>query len=94
MDLSIILETVTVTSLYYFFAGSIVGYFLRVNLSRFNGKRPGRYASKKTELPDKRMAVMTEFNEPPFELPDAVLKTLSTRRLGSVSVDPIGNEFQ
>lgn len=94
MDLSTILETVTATTLCYFFAGSVVGYFLRVNLSRFNGKRPGRYESKKTERSDKRMAVMTEFNEPPFDLPDSVLKTLTPRRLGSVSVDSNGSEFQ
>jgi hypothetical protein len=89
MDITTILETVTVTSLSYFLVGSVVGYLFRAYLSSFRSKRPSRYEKASVN----RSAILAETNEPSFELPDAVLKTLTPRRLSSVTIDENINEF-
>jgi hypothetical protein len=92
MDITTILETVTTTSLSYFFIGSVLGYLLKGFLSSFRSKRPSRYETTKADA-SKRTEIMAETNEPSFELPDSILKTLTPRRLSSVTIDENINEF-
>lgn len=80
MDIATIFETVTPISLAYFFFGSLTGYILRANLSNFRGKKQGRYGSTRPDNSTKQPTILSEADEPPFELPDSVLKTLIPSR--------------
>jgi hypothetical protein len=94
MDITTILETLTPISLGYFIIGALVGYLLRVYSSNFRSKRPSRYETTKTDATVKRFANLDESNEPAFELPDSVLKTLTPSRLSRAGFDENINEFQ
>jgi hypothetical protein len=81
----------------YFIAGLVLGYFLRgfiLNsfISEFRSKRTSRYQSKKLDSPVTRPNIVAELNEPAFDWSDATVKTIASRRFGSIPLNRPGNE--
>lgn len=89
MDVAGIFEIITTNPLCYFVLGVVAGYLLRVYLIESRGKRLSRYDTKKFSSA-KRPAKSSELNEPSFDLPDGVLKTLHPQQL---RLDQNGNDF-
>jgi hypothetical protein len=93
ISLDFILATITPTSLGYFFLGALVGYLFHVYQAAYPGKRTGRYDTKKSGSSPRRSTILASLQEPTFELPDSVLKTLGPDRMAGMSMEGNGNEF-
>ncbi|MEQ1543771.1 hypothetical protein [Methyloglobulus sp.] len=99
MDINTILEIIKTNPACYFIAGLALGYFLRGfvlhgSVSDFRGKRPSRYQPKKADVSVKRASATADANEPSFEWADSTVNAFTSRRLGSISLDQHGKEFQ
>jgi hypothetical protein len=99
MDIDAIFEIIKTNPVCYFVAGIVVGYFLRGLVLRGSvsdsfGKRPSRYQPKKTNASVKRSGFVTDSNEPPVEWTDSTVKAFTSQRIGSISLDQHGSEFQ
>jgi hypothetical protein len=99
MDIDAIFEIIKTNPVCYFVAGIVVGYFLRGlalrgSVSDSFGKRPSRYQPKKTNASVKRSGFVTDSNEPPVEWTDSTVKAFTSQRIGSISLDQHGSEFQ
>jgi hypothetical protein len=97
MDFDAFLEIINTYPALYFIAGLVVGYFLHgivANgfLSLSSNKKTSRYQSQKSDAAAKRPTTITELQEPSFDLPEAVVKTLTPRRISSIAFDQHGNE--
>lgn len=97
MDINTFLDIFNAHPAWYFIAGFVAGYLLhgiiiQVFASAFRGKKPSRYQSNKSDAQAKRSTAATELHEPSFDLPEAVAKSLTPRRLSGISFDQHGNE--
>lgn len=92
MDITTIIETITPTTVAYFLVGGLAGFILRSFTFTFGRKRPGRYELVKSNSAAKRSVFQSDLNDPAFELPDSVLKTLTANRLSGVGIDDNVNE--
>jgi hypothetical protein len=99
MDISTFFETIKTNPACFLIAGIVLGYVLRGFVlhgivSDFRSKRPNRYQTKKVDSSIKRPTVVADSNEPSFEWSDATVKAFTSQRIGSISLDQHGNEFQ
>jgi hypothetical protein len=97
MGIDTVLEIINTYPAMYFIVGLVMGYFLRGLVSNrfvsiFGNKKPGRYQSIKTDTSVKRSTVISDLQEPPFDLPDAVVKSLTPQRVGGIIFDQPNNE--
>ncbi len=90
MDVAGIFEIIITNPLCYFVLGAVAGYFLRVYLIESRAKRLSRYDTKKFSGAAKRPAKSYELNEPSFDLPDGVLRSLAPQQL---KLEQNGNDF-
>jgi hypothetical protein len=99
MEIDVILEIIKTYPACYFIAGIVLGYFLRGLVLRGSvsdsfGKRPSRYQPKKTNASVRRSGSVMDSNEPPVEWTDSTVKAFTSQRIGSISLDQHGKDFQ
>lgn len=99
MDIDTIFEIIKSNPACYFVTGVVLGYFLRGFVlhgfvAESRSKRPSRYQTKKADAPVKRASVVGNSAEPSFDLSDMTVKAFTSQRIGSISLDQQGNEFQ
>ena len=100
MDIETIFEIIKTNPACYFVAGIVLGYFLRGFVlhgfvSESRSKRPSRYQSKKADASSVKWAsAVADSAEPSFDLSDVTVKAFTSQRIGSISLDQHGSEFQ
>ncbi len=93
MDIKTFIDIFETNPALYFIAGLVAGYLLRVYMAEFTSKKPGRYQTK-TTVAAKRSDFTAEFEEPSVDWPVAAIKRVTSARVGTVSLEQQGNEFQ
>jgi hypothetical protein len=99
MDILTFFEVIKTNPVCHFVAGIVLGYVLRGFVLHgfvpdFRSKRPSRYQTKKADASVKRASIVTDSSEPSFEWADSTVKAFTSQRIGSISLDQHGNEFQ
>jgi hypothetical protein len=97
MEIVAFYETINNYPFCYFVIGLVIGYFLRGfvlhGFSKFRNKKPSRYQGKNSDVSLKRSAPTTELQEPSFDLPNAIVKSITSRQFSSLPIDQHGNEI-
>jgi hypothetical protein len=96
MEIGAFLELFNSHPALYFAAGVIVGYVFHGLVTRglssaSRSKKPGRYHSKTSATPVKRVTAAADLNEPSFDWPEAAVKTMTPPKFISLPLDQQGN---
>jgi len=97
MDIVAFYETINNNPSCYFVMGLVIGYFLRGfvlhGFSKFRNKKPSRYQGKTSDRSLKKSTPTAELQEPSFDLPNAIVKSITSRQFSSLPIDQHGNEI-
>jgi len=98
MDVNTLLDTFNAHPSGYFIGGFIVGFVMhgfvmQAVTAAFRNKKPSRYQGIITNASAKRSSAVSELQEPSFDLPEAVAKTLTPGHLNGLGFDQHRNEI-
>ena len=96
MEVGAFLEFINTHPALYFAAGVVVGYLFHGLVTRglssaSRSKKPGRYHSKTSGAPVKRVTAAVDLNEPSFDWPEAAVKTMTPAKFISLPLEQQGN---